>query len=78
MNNNANQENNQGNTGKEIVPVDQGLRQQLETTNKFAAFEDTKGDKEENNQLSIVENLLVNASLTLLPSVALILKEMGD
>lgn len=42
------------NTGQEIVLVD-GTVQQMQTTNKFAILEEEEGEKNENNQLMLIE-----------------------
>nr|XP_016495963.1 PREDICTED: probable serine/threonine-protein kinase tsuA [Nicotiana tabacum] len=52
--NTGKQDDLQNKTGKEIVPIDDGA-QKVQTTNKFAALEVEEGEKERNNQLSLVE-----------------------
>lgn len=74
--NNTKQEYNQGKTGNKIVPVEQGVRQHVETTNKFAALEVIEGDKEENNQLAIVEEVTAHRNPD--PTVQRISNPKGD
>ncbi|XP_016484601.1 uncharacterized protein LOC107805125 [Nicotiana tabacum] len=66
--NRAKQSQEQEKTCKVIVPVD-GTVQQVQTTNNFAILEIEEGDKEDNNQLVLVEISNVDRSHKVSPRV---------
>lgn len=65
------QEEIKAKTGKEIVPVEKEAvgNQQVHVTNKFAVLEVEEGEKENNNQLVLVEDSNVDRSPNVSPSV---------